>query len=290
MELVDKILVENGLDFNISKLPLVGLNGNSNVMTPYYGLFNDKTGEIIHTCKKGYHPSQNREVVELVLEGMKPFGDDLKVTKGGALNGGRRIFLQLAIQGDAKVGDDTIKRYVTIIDSNDGSTGLSVGVGDLTMSCQNQFFFFYKTGQNKFRHTVSLEEKIKGLPTAIEEALGESMLLVKRYHELASTPLTRGLVDKLVNHLVGTDRTASMDEITDLSTKKFNAMETLYTNIETELEQKGNNLWGLHSGVTRWTTHEKSAPRRENGRLESIMTSTNYKTNQASLKFALAHV
>jgi hypothetical protein len=55
--------------------------------------------------------------------------------------------------------------------------------------------------------------------------------------------------------------------------------------IRVEMAQKGQNAWGLHSGVTRWTTHEKSAPRRENGRMESMMVGTNYRTNQKSLEF-----
>jgi hypothetical protein len=63
-------------------------------------------------------------------------------------------------------------------------------------------------------------------------------------------------------------------------------MEKLYDMIRIETAQKGKNVWGLHSGVTRWTTHEKSAPKRENGRIESAMLSTNYRTNQASLEFA----
>ena len=52
------------------------------------------------------------------------------------------------------------------------------------------------------------------------------------------------------------------------------------------MNDKGENLWGLHSGVTRWTTHDKSAPRRENGRVESLIVGTNYKVNQSSLEFA----
>jgi len=67
-------------------------------------------------------------------------------------------------------------------------------------------------------------------------------------------------------------------------------MDTLHDMIRIEMAQKGDNLWGLHSGVTRWTTHKKSAPVRENGRIESAMTSTNYTTNQKSLEFVLEHV
>jgi hypothetical protein len=292
MKTTEQILTENGLDFEIQKVPLVGHLGDVNIVSPYFGLYNTKSQEIIHSVKGSYHPSQNREVVDMVLEGMKPFGSQLSVQRAGALNGGRKIFLQLAIEGDAHVGNDTIKRYVTIIDSNDGSTGLSVGIGDLTMSCQNQFYYFYKEGM-KFRHTASIEEKIKGLPNLIEVALGESMRMIRTYEKLVKIQFGKHeiekLANKLINEMVGLDRVASMDEIADLSSRKKNAMDDLRDMIRIETAQKGDNLWGLHSGVTRWTTHKKSAPRRENGRLESNMLGTNSRTNHKSLEFVLEH-
>jgi hypothetical protein len=147
---VNEILVAHNLDFRIEKERLLSATGKE---TPFFGLFNDKTGECINSVKEGYTVSQNDEIVELVLNGIKGFGE-LSVTKAGALNGGRKVFLQLGIDGMSKVGDERIKRYVTIIDSNDGSTGLSVGIGELVMSCSNQFFKFYKSGQSKLRHTV----------------------------------------------------------------------------------------------------------------------------------------
>ena len=141
---VNEILTTNGLDFTVEKLPLVAPRNRSVITdggeivdevqlvdSPYFGLYNSKSGEIINTVKKGYTVSQNDEVVELVLRGMDGFGE-LSVQKAGSLNGGRRVFIQLAIDGLSVVGDDRVKRYVTIIDSNDGTTGLSVGIGDLT--------------------------------------------------------------------------------------------------------------------------------------------------------------
>jgi hypothetical protein len=299
MKNLDEILKASGLDFDILKVPFVGqfegVNDSGDlvpeyVKSDYYGLWNTKTNEFINSVKGSYTISQNREIVDMVMKGMKPFGDDIEIQKAGSLNGGRKVFMQLAVKGYSKVGDDQIKRYVTIIDSNDGSTGLSVGIGDLTMSCQNQFYQFYKAGQHKFRHTISIEEKIKMLPSMIETALSESLRMVELYNKMASTPLTKGLVDKLVQTILKTDRSVEKEELENLSTRVRNAMDSLYGNIQTEMAQKGKNIWGLHSGVTRWTTHEKSAPRRENGRLESSMIGTNYKTNQQSLEFALAHI
>jgi hypothetical protein len=280
---VNEILVAHNLDFRIEKERLLSATGKA---TPFYGLFNDKTGECINSVKEGYTVSQNDEVVELVLEGMQGFGE-LSVSKAGALNGGRKVFIQLGIEGMSLVGEERIKRYVTIIDSNDGSTGLSVGIGELVMSCQNQFFKFYKSGQSKLRHTASLTQRIKELPYLIEMALSESLKLTETYKQFQSTPVTRALADEMVKYILGFDKNMSIKADSELSTRSRNAMESLYNHIEKETNQKGLNMFGLFSGVTSWTTHEKSAPRRENGREESIMTGTNYRTNEQGLEFAL---
>lgn len=211
----------------------------------------------------------------------------MSVSKAGALNGGRKVFIQLAIEGMSLVGEERIKRYVTIIDSNDGSTGLSVGIGELVLSCQNQFFKFYKNGQSKLRHTASLTQRIKELPYLIETALSESLKLTETYKQFQSTPVTRALADEMVKYILGFDKNMSIKADSELSTRSRNAMETFYNHIEKETNQKGLNLFGLFSGVTSWTTHDKSAPRRENGREESLMTGTNYRTNEQGLEFAL---
>lgn len=284
---VQEILSAYGLDFRIEKAPMVAINAlNETVKSPYFGLINSKTGHVIHTVKEGYKVSQNDEVIELVLKGIDSFGEQLSVSKAGSINGGRKIFIQLAIEGLSKVSDDNIKKFITIIDSNDGSHSLSIGVGDVTMSCMNQFNRFYKSGQ-KFRHSASLEEKLKSLPLLIETALGQSLKQIETYNKFASTPVSRMLAHKLVRALLGHDRhITSIKEQSELSTRSINIMDALYDSIEKEMNSKGETLWGLHSGVTNFTTHHKSAPKRENGRDESILIGAGYKLNQKSFDFA----
>jgi len=290
-----EILVANDLDFTIHKVRMMGeYIRTSNiggvdfpvvemVQSPYYGLLNSKTNEIINTVKEGYTVSQNLEVVMLALKGSENFGE-IEVSNAGSLNGGRKTFIQLRISGRAKVGGDELKRYVTIIDSNDGTSGLSVGIGNLTMSCQNQFFQFYKAGQMKARHTVSLEAKIKEIPYLIKEALDQDLRLMELFNEFQSTACSRNLANKMVNEIIGFDRTTDQVTLDEKSSRSVNQMNELYDNIEHEMNSKGDNFWGLFSGVTRWTTHSKSAPKRTNGRLESVMVGTNYKTNQKALE------
>ncbi len=258
--------------------------------TPYFGLFNSKTDECINTCKDGYTVSQNREVVDMVLAGMEPFGKTLKVTKAGSIHGGRKVYLQLEITGTGKVNGDIIKRYVTVIDSNDGSTGLSIGIGDLTMSCQNQFFKFYKKGEAKFRHTSSIEDKIKGIPELIELALNESLNQMKVYQKFASTEVSKNLAHQLVKELLGYDKVYT--PIADQPEGKALAhMEDLYSHIDSEMASKGNTL----CGVTSWTSHPrqpkkvnpKTTAKRDNWLEETLMTGRGYNYNQDSFKFCV---
>jgi phage/plasmid-like protein (TIGR03299 family) len=288
-EKVQEILKSNGLDFTIEKAPMMALNSNGiYVPSEYFGLINSKTNEVINTVKEGYTVSQNEEVVELVMRGIEPFGNDISVTKGGALNGGRKVFLQLAINGDGKVGNDTIKKYITIIDSNDGSTGLSVGIGDLTMSCQNQFFKFYKSGQSKFRHTASLERRIKEIPFLIETALSESLRQIEIYNQFASTQVSRDLAHKMVKHILGFDKVyTSVKDLSEKSTRSINKMDALYNAIEREMNSKSETLWGLMSGITYYTTHELSSPKRENGKIETLLQGSGYNMNNKALEFCL---
>ena len=290
-----EILSTHGLDWRINKLPLQGVqivkdgDGDEVVVfrdTDDYGLFRSDNGVALATgFKKGYTVSQNDEIMEAVLRGSAGFGD-LSVSKAGALNEGRKIYIQLEIKGMSRVANDDIKKFITIIDSNDGSTGLSVGIGDLTMSCQNQFFRFYKAGQFKMRHSSAITAKIQELPNLITIAMSEQMKLINAYKTFAKTPASTELVNQWVKNLVGMDRRESLVK-ENVTAKAINNMENLYKHIEKEMDDKGGNLWGLHSGVTSWTTHEKQAPNRDNGRLESIMAGTNYRTNEASLNMAL---
>ena len=285
-----EILTAHGLDFTIEKAPMVAIDKQGNqVASPYFGLINSKSNEVINTVKEGYTVSQNHEIVEMVLRGMERFGDKLTVSKAGSLNGGRKVYMQLAIEGMSKVADDIIKRYVTIIDSNDGSTSLSIGIGDLTMSCSNQFAKFYKSGDAKFRHTATLEQKLRTIPTLIETALNVSLRQVDIYRQFVSTPVTQRLAHEMVKYVLGFDREiTSMDVLSDKSTRAINTMDKLYSHIEKEMAQKGQNVWGLHSGITSFTTHEMSTPKRDNGRIESTLIGNAYNMNQKSLKFAMS--
>lgn len=289
-EKVQAILLAHGLDFKIAKYPSRSVLPDGSLLAgeqnEYFNLVNMSTLETINTCKAGYTISQNEEIVELVLRGMEGFGDLLRVTKAGTLNGGRKVFIQLEVAEKSTVALDTVVRYITIIDSNDGSTGLSVGIGDVTMSCSNQFVKFYKKGDAKFRHTATIEQKLKTIPDLIKTALAESEQQIADYNVMASTPISARNIHEMVKHVLGYDREITSIEV--MATKKARSlaiMDEVYDHISKEINGKGMNWWGLHSGITSYTTHAKKSPKRANGEIESLMIGGAYQMNQLSLEF-----
>ena len=110
--------------------------------------------------------------------------------------------------------------------------------------------------------------------------------MIELYNEFQSTECSRDLAHQLVKAMLGHDKQSMTKlEYANLNGRAENNMNALYAHIEKEINCKGLNLWGLHSGVTSWTTHEKQAPKGVNGRLESQMIGSNYKANQQSLEF-----
>jgi hypothetical protein len=95
----------------------------------------------------------------------------------------------------------------------------------------------------------------------------------------------------MVKHVLGFDREfTSMDELSSKSTRSINVMDKLYNHIDREIADKGENVWGLMSGITSYTTHEISVPNRDNSRIESILNGSAYKMNQLALGFSSALV
>lgn len=285
---VNEILKKHDLNFKISKLPLRAMLGSVSLPTDLFALYNTKIKTVISTCKEGYHISQNEDILKLVLKGAEGFGD-LSIQNAWSINEGRRTLIQLRVAGMSRVGTEEIARYITIVDSNDGSSSLGVGIGEVVLSCQNQFYKFYKSTQSKMRHTASLEARVKELPSLIKTALEESMRLTETYKTFKSTKASKELIHGLVHEVYGISEASSIDVLSRTTSKKTNNMNELYTHIAKEMAQKGNNVFGVWNGLTSFNTHKKQTFKRDDGKINALTFGENYKMNQKGLDYLMKH-
>ena len=233
----------------------------SNIETESIAIVRDDTNQILGVHGKGYHPLQNSEMMEILdrISGKM----DLPLHKGGYFGDGQKTYIQLKTK-DQAVGTDLVKGYLTCVNSYDGSTSLAFGHSNLTISCQNTFFANYREMANKVRHTQKMHDRIDIICLQIEDVLrAEDKIFnqIKKMSEIDIDPKVREMV---LSRMLDLNKEERLADITTLSTRKKNILSDLEVNILGEIQDKGGNLWGLFSGITKYTTHGLKGDSNEN--------------------------
>ena len=144
--------------------------------------------------------------------------------------------------------------------------------------CQNQFAWLSGNAFSGYRHTKSIQEKVEQLPSIINftdqyEKMGE-------LQEFSRQNITANLMNDLVDCITNTDKLAE-----EMPTRTRNIRSDLESCIVSEVNRIGSTKWGLFNGVTRYTTHQKSSPKREYGKQESILIGSCGKMNEKAFNF-----
>ena len=281
-----QILEQNGLNWNVVKQPLMYAGectpeaNNGLHHTPYYGIVREDTGEVFATVKEAYTPTQNHTIIETMQEIAGQ--NDLEIVKAMPFNEGRKVMVQMKRPNNHVVigGQDT-EQYIYAINSHDGSSSLKFGFMNKVIFCQNQFGWLNSNAISGYRHTQSIQDKVKELPAIINFTSEEEKIAnLQMFSSQSATPT---LVNDLIDHLTNTDR---LDlHASDISSRKQNMIYDIAHCIDTEMHRISHTKWGLFNGVTKYTTHMKSAPLRNNGRQESIITGSAGKMNEKAYKF-----
>lgn len=270
-ERVNEILVNNGLDFEIKKLPLIANNEEgSQLITPYYGLFNSKTNECINTCKSGYTISQNCDLIETVLNSISKYSDRLIISKAGSLNGGRRIFVQLRVNDRvnsiiSKERSYKLNWFINILDSNDGSTGLSGLIG---VELDGNIFYLEVPKLPKFRHTSKIEASIINVNRIIELCLNYMDDLYIKFDSFKSIKVDIGLIDLFVKAIFGFNQ-----HDTNLTIRSIRNMDNLYSCIN----RTSPTLLSLIVGLSKYTNEFQKSINRDNSLDESLICGIGFK-------------
>ena len=281
----NQILEQNGLNWNVVKQPLMYAGectpeaNNGLHHTPFYGIVREDTGEVFTTVSKAYEPTQNHTIIETM---QKIAGDnDLEIVKALPLHGGRKVVVQMKRPDNIiDIGGESTEQYVYAINGHDGSSSLKFGFMNKVIFCQNQFGWLSGNAFSGYRHTKSIQEKVKELPNIINFTdQYDKIADLKHFSMHSATP---SLVNDLVDYLTNTDKLA---ESKDISSRKSNLIHELTSCIDSEMNRISHTIWGVFNGVTKYTTHEKSAPNREYGKQESILTGSCSKMNEKAFNF-----
>jgi phage/plasmid-like protein (TIGR03299 family) len=260
-EQVFNLLDRTGLNWSVNKKDLYGPEGEH---TNSYGIFRSDSGSWLGTVGERYTPYQNSDLAELLVsasDGLCSF------SRGGTIGGGEKVFLQAEL--DSKhIGNSEVKRWITALNSHDGSTSIGFGSQSTVVICQNTFYRAY--GQvNHFRHTANAATRLEVAMRDLRKALGMDENLMRTFDRFADTRLNDEMVERVISKIFAVDaKTAGSEEV---STRKKNQVMSFSGALMREKRDQGDTLWALFNAATRYTNHI-AAPREDDRKREYLMT------------------
>jgi phage/plasmid-like protein (TIGR03299 family) len=288
-EKIFDLLYNNGLDWEANKLPLIAqvkedseVNKDTSFVrtlhTNSYGVFRSDNKEHLGTVGERYEIFQNSELAGTLVDACD--GLDLEVKRGGTLKGGKKVFLQIVLP-ETTIGNSGIMRYLTAMNSHDGSSSIGFGTTNTVIVCTNTFHKAMSDVQS-IRHTISYSQRIKEAVESIKMAVVGENQLMDEFKRMADIKIED---DKYVVDLVSKIFKADKDSVG--STRKVNQVTQMAQDIRKDIGIHGNNLWGLFNGITRYTNH--SAVQADKA-LESVMVGTGQKMNDLAYKEIMKQV
>lgn len=255
---ITQLLDQTNLNWTVKESPIFTNFQDSVIpIADKKALIREDNHAILGLHSDGYVPFQNYEMLELLDKVSQQTG--LPIHRGGLFGNGKKVFIQLQshefrIQNVGGVWD-TISGYVTGVNSFDGSTSLSFGPSTKTISCQNTFFGAYKEMGTKIRHTKNMGVKIDEVCRRIEGVLVEERNNFDNIKKMSETQFEMNTLDSVIRTMFDLDRDVDLKDADKMSGVTRNKLSRFYIDLNGELQEKGNNVWGLMSGVTKYTTH-----------------------------------
>lgn len=262
---IDEVLVKTGLDWSVSKRsiqtsPVIETNDDGDdevtqagiIIPKYCAIVRDDNSDVLSVMGSQYQPYQNEDLLEILFRVSQMTG--FEIAKGGMFGGGKKVFIQLKSE-NLTLGSDLIEGYLTAINSFDGSTSLAFGASNLTISCSNTFYSAFSQLKNKARHTKNMVHRVDEICMELEKVKAEEARIFGDIELLSQTDMNPRTKDMVIRKLFNIKSDVDLNDIDAISTRTRNNIDAYKVDSRTEMDDKGQNMWGLFSGVTKYTTH-----------------------------------
>lgn len=267
-----ELLEANGLNWTVTKEELLTNDGKS---TESFGIFRSDNDQWLGTVGNRYTPMQNFELAETIIQASE--GLNLPTKNGGVFGGGKKVFIQVELPTE-QIGVGGVKRWITALNSNDGSTSIGFGSTSQVIKCSNTFHMAHR-GLDKFRHTESASARVQMAMQDLRRAMELDNSLMDNFKRMADIQLKDEMIESVIRKMFNVDAMAKQDSV---STRKRNQVETFAQSLTTEIHLEGKTLWGLFNGVTRYTNHDSKTFKSTEEKAEYLMNGSGFKVSNAA--------
>ena len=261
-----ELLENTGLNWTVSKKELVSAEG---LKTESFGIFRNDNNSWLGTVGVRYQEMQNHVLASTIISAGENI--DINVQRGGLLQEGKKVFLQAQLP-DEYIGNSGVKRYITALNSHNGSTSIAFGSSSTVVVCENTFFMAY--GElSKIRHTATSHERIEVVMRDMRRTIEMDNKLMTNFKRMADLPLKDELVERVIRKMFTVSPNDKQD---DISTRKLNQLKQFSASVEKEINLEGKTVWGLFNGVTRYVNHVSAPQTNADSKLNYIMDGRGY--------------
>lgn len=200
------------------------------------------TNEVLGMVKDKYTIAQNKEVfsfMDNIINNSK--GVECKYETAGSLFNGRKVFMLVRLPETDLVGDK-VENYLFLSNSHDGTSGLTAGISNVRVVCNNTLQMAEKGAQRiwKIRHCSSLQSKV----AEAEMSLG----LALTYQERVAQDAERMALQKVNEEKFFKEFFKKLDVSEKSKEKIMLDIRDLYTDKD-DLQNFRGTAWGLYNAV-----------------------------------------
>lgn len=248
---IQQFLAETGLNWSVEKQGLQTVETGIKV-PKHIAVVRSDNQEILSVMGHAYQPYQNDELLELLFRITQR--TEFEIARAGIFNGGGKVYFQMKSE-HLTLGNDLVQGYVTAINSFDGTTSLGFGASNVTISCQNTFFSAFRQLDNKARHTKNLVQKVDLICKQLETVKAEEARIFGDIELLTRSDFDETTKEMVIRKLFAIKKDTDINDDEAIIARTRRKIDTFKVDLRSELDSKGDNMWGLFSGVTKYTTH-----------------------------------
>lgn len=220
------------------------------VVNGFKAIVRDDNGDVLSVCNSSYRIFTNKELIQLAAAISNITGfDDIVYSE---VKEGRITLSYLKnLDKGANIAGFPVNEYFVIGNSFNGQTGLFLGTSHTIIRCMNSFS---KIFQNiRIRHTEKLSEKIDQLLEMIEKYKEEKRKMITSMEKFTKVPIDQKIIEDCIKYVFNLNGEEKVDK--EISTRMNNKIELVNNSIIIETAEIGNNLFGLFSGFTHFTSN-----------------------------------
>lgn len=275
-----------GLDWRVDRHPLAVAGGpyDGAAVPDRYAIVRESDAAVLGTVGERYQCLQNADM----FRWFEPFLESgaASFETAGSLMGGRVVWI-LAKLADVPDGDtgggDTVRPYLMLTSSHDGSLATRAGFCPIRTVCWNTLSLnlgHAKSQLIKVRHTKSQSESLELIRQTVDTVQCQFNATLAQYQRLRQLRISEADLQRYVRVVL------ELPEDGPVPTRSANTVRDIVGLAIGGIGQDGSRTaWSAYNGVTEWLSHR--AGRSANNRLASVWTGTGANMNARALELAL---